>query len=104
MYTDLISLSQEIDDGTYDWDAAWHEFHSQLQSYSLTDNFDIARETVRVMFGLKMSEDSETLAENYVYRMARMEDYLQIAKSDFRMILKEESENTGYDEYLANKS
>ena len=62
----------------------------------------LVRSVASVAFKFKMLVGMEEMAESYVYWLSKMEDYMQISKSDFKLILEEEKENTGYNDYNQN--
>lgn len=116
LYTDLTendvltiteSVSQimeQIKCSEVDWDTVWDNFCAQLQDYKNSESFDIVKRLGNTACLLKMQENMQEIAENYVYRMgSHFERYTTISKSDFMIIMEEEKENTGYNDFLKDR-
>lgn len=98
----LMAMHNVAGGSSQKWGDIFDNFLSQLQEYDLTTQKKIATETAATIFILKMQEGMENVAENYVYRLSKLEKYLSISKSEYIQILEDEKENTGYNEYKNN--
>jgi hypothetical protein len=56
------------------------------------------KEIAHIYWLFKMEESMNKVIENFTYRMSQYEQYLQISKSDYRSILEEAKEITGYNQ------
>ncbi len=86
-----------------EWDDLWDNFCSQLSDYKNSESFEIVRIVSNTSFSIKMVEEMEEVAENFVYRFAKhLEKYTMVSKADLIAIMEEEKENSGYNNYLNN--
>jgi hypothetical protein len=82
-----------------EWDKVWDTFLSQLQTFKISETFSAMKEIAHIYWLFKMEESMNEVMENFTYRMSQYEQYLQISKSDYRSILEEAKEITGYNQF-----
>lgn len=102
LHSSVVALHKKSGNNKTEWDKIWDNFSSQLKNFKLSETFSVAKDIASSAYILKMTEGMEEVAETYVYRMSQSEKYLLISKQDFMYILKEEAENTGYNDYINN--
>ena len=102
IFNSVLAMHNYAKNQESEWKIIWANFLGLLKDMMLSDNFTNVRSVASVAFKFKMLVGMEEMAESYVYWLSKMEDYMQISKSDFKLILEEEKENTGYNDYNQN--
>ena len=103
VYSSIISMQKNSSNLKQEWDKIWEIFSSQHNFFQLSESFSVCRELASIAFNLKMADNMEEKAENFIYRISQSEKYFKISKTDFVEIMEEERENTGYNEFKKNQ-
>ena len=103
VYSSITAMHKNSSNLKSEWDKIWDIFSSQHDFFQLSESFSVCRDLATIAFNLKMADNMENIAENFIYRISQSEKYFKISKSDFVEIMEEERENTGYNEYKRNQ-
>ncbi len=99
LHVSVVRAHQTCSNSKEEWDKVWDTFLSQLQTFKISETFSVMKEIAQIYWLFKMEESMNEIMVNFTYRMSQYEQYLQISKSDYRSILEEAKEITGYNQF-----
>ena len=98
-----IQVYHRSNNNKIQWDQEWDNLFKQLGKFKNSETYAVANDLAKIAFGMKMIEDYELIAQNFVYRLSQAEKYFLMPKQDFMYVLKDAAEITGYNDFIENQ-